>query len=170
MTEPKPLPRGELVRLAVFVALAAGIVAGFMGNIAPYEYMEIGVRNRSHMAAPPIVSIWVVGPVWGAVTGVIVALLWCWAMFRRMTRGRTEHLIAWGTRFGVLAGVLSTILLHLGLGLAAGRANWGLIEALLFGMPVGAFLGAVCGVRCRDIAHPAPPPKPLDAGPDERVC
>lgn len=153
MAEQRQLRRGAFTGLAVFVGAAAGILAGLLGGFAALTYGGMALLPRG--AATTMESLLQVGVVWGALTGVIAAAMWCWVMFHRVARGRMERLTAWGAWSGVLAGVFSTVLLHVGLMVTAGTTEVsGMLLGLVFGVPVGAILGAISGAICQNIARP----------------
>jgi hypothetical protein len=153
MAEQRQLRRGAFTGLAVFVGAAAGILAGLLGGFAALAYGGLDLLPRG--AATTMESLSRVGVVWGALTGVIAAAMWCWVMFHRVACGRTERLTAWGAWSGLLAGVFSTVLLHVGLMVTAGTTEiLGMLLGLVFGVPVGAILGAISGAICQNIARP----------------
>jgi hypothetical protein len=144
--------RKSLTGLAVFVGIAAGLLAGLLGALAALTYGSLSLMPGDG-STTTLASLPEVGAVWGAVTGVIAAAIWCWVMFRQVARGRTERLTACGTWTGLLVGVLSTILLHVGLMIAAGTTEiQGMLLGLVFGIPAGAILGAISGAICQRIA------------------
>jgi hypothetical protein len=92
----------------------------------------------------------------GAVSGLLAGIIWCRVMMRPMMLEGRRRLGRLGAAVGIGVGVLSAILLHLGLMTYVGVIldTWqadALILGLVFAIPSGATLGAICGyvLRCK---------------------
>lgn len=145
MSDEWIIPRNKLRRLVFFVCLCGAVTAAFFGlfggmvYIAPYEQSE-----------PFVPQIPWIGCVWGAVTGLIAGWFWCSRMTRAAVGLQTRReCVHKGMLWGIAAGALATILLHVVLGLIAEQdLISGLlmsIYGMIFAVPAGAIVGALCG-------------------------
>ncbi len=176
--------RNPLATPTAVIRVAAIGLAAFMGLVASGLYG--GHEER------PVTLLFLrveltatIGTVWGALTGLIAATLWCRGVFRAVARGQHERLIGRGAVLGGGAGLLSAILLHLGLvvttlirhGLPPELNSETLVIAAI-GIPMIFTLGGVCGIipglilgalggaLCRTaVLRAAPPPAPHDTTP-----
>lgn len=129
------------VFICVVLALGAG-TAGFFGLLAGHMY---GFPDRSGLEV-----FGPVGGVWGAITGLIAAGIWCWRMIAKARRPAAAGLAWHGALLGLGVGVLATVLLHAVLMYFSGRPNAILpLIGLLFGVVNGLVVGAICGALLR---------------------
>jgi uncharacterized membrane protein len=138
------------VFVCVVLALGAG-TAWFFGGLAGSMY---GFPHESESQA-----YGAVGGVWGAITGLIAAAIWCWRMIAKARRTAATGLAWSGAILGLGVGVLATVLLHLLLMYWSERPN-AILPAigLLFGVVSGLIVGAICGALLRWFAPAATPP------------
>lgn len=157
MSERTQQPRGRIVGLAVLVCVAATALAGFLGLFASLLYGGLywGPPEGDPAGETAAEHVRTIGAWWGAATGLIAGVLWCWGIQRKIAAAETERLVRAGTWLGLKVGVLSTLLLHVALMLVAGRVA--LVEPLVglaFGIPSGLILGAICGAIARRVTVP----------------
>ena len=130
-----PSTRGKLL-LFLFVCVAGVLVGGLFGSLAPWLYSLLDVPQY----------LFTTGIVFGGMSGLLAGVLWCFWFLRKIQSPPPYHsVVGRGTLFGVLVGILATVILHAGLMLAAERwAPDALASGLMFGIPAGGLLGAVC--------------------------
>jgi len=159
MSEEKPDRFGRFYGLTVLVCLSATALAGFLGFYASFLYGGLSIGGSRDPAVATVAAFTrVYGALWGAVTGLMAGLIWCRSMYREVAHAETVRFGAAGAWLGLKVGALSTVLLHVGLVLAGGHLMlldrlpalpFGLALGLVFGIPAGSILGAICGCAYR---------------------
>lgn len=158
----RPLRRWQTVSVAAFVGIGAAALAGFMGLPAGGLYLVAGLESVALLAG-------YFGAGWGAVTGVIAAVVWCAVAFRSVRKGHARA-AEFGALLGAAVGVLSTILLHAGLIgvllyfdefelwmflVPAIGLPFGVVGGLILGALSGAMLGRFAAAGGADAARGA---------------
>jgi hypothetical protein len=160
-------------RLTIFVCVAAMIIAAFMGLLAMAPYVMSHKGSRDPLRLLPVVGIG-----GGAASGLLAGIIWGRVMTRPVKLDRRRKLGRIGAWVGIAVGSLATVLLHTALMIYVSTVGdpWrpeNFAIGLVFAIPIGAVLGAICGyaLRCKldaasvDAAtmHTAVPPHPPDS-------
>jgi MFS family permease len=163
--------------LTVLVVLSAAGTGLFFGALATVPY-TIGLRltrderpwtEDERRFVDRVVRA---GPLAGASTGAATGLAWSLIMVRRARRRPRVPLTGRGTLLGLGAGALSAaavhaVLLALDINVSFERLATAFGYVLLFGLPSGAAVGAICGGLCVAVRRLAerpesPEPAPVD--------
>lgn len=145
----------NLIRFAGPAGLTCATSAALstvMGLLAPVPHMLQWERGFGYDPTPTWRAFEALGTGTGAMLGLLAGLVWCERALRRIAAGEGVSLIE-GGGWGLILGFAVAFAMHLVL--ACARSNdvsvlvvviacgfW----ATLFGAPLGAFLGALCGV------------------------
>ena len=160
MSDNPQIPRNKLRRLVLFVCLCGAATAGLFGYIAAYLY-------GSHFPgqAPMRPELPYVGCIWGAVTGLIAAAIWCSVMMRAAALGGSyPKFVSKGKKWGIAVGALSTFLLHALLARTSGRdIAAGFLEGMIVAVPAGWIVGGLCGFVIWSVWNKTAPPLDPDA-------
>lgn len=152
MSEIYTLRRVQFIAAAVFVFIAATLLAGILGAFAAgFFYGGLTIfQEDNHPSQEETVEI--IGAAWGAFTGLLAAAFWCRVMLGRIKRERVERLPWQGAKIGLASGTISAVLLHVVLMLISERqSTWEPMIGMSFGLPVGYLLGKFGGIICEGI-------------------
>ncbi|HVP12400.1 MAG TPA: hypothetical protein VMV94_14585 [Phycisphaerae bacterium] len=150
MSSSTPLRPKSYSGLTIFVCTASTLIAAFMGLLAMVPYVLPHEGERDLLPLLPVAGIG-----GGAASGLLAGIFWCRVMIRPAMLDR-RGLVGLGASVGIAVGSLATVLLHACLMIYVWAATdaWhldGLVVGLIFGIPSGAVLGAICGyvLRCK---------------------
>ena len=158
-----------LIVFAVLVCLITVVVGVFFGFLAGGGYV-LSLRDEVSSRYPGQMLL-ATGSLVGTTGGLIAALAWCRAMYRRILSGTSGgKYVGTGGKRGVIVGVAATVVLHTVLIIAAihfavpltvmralSLIAIGLGCALVAGGGFGLLFGAICGwIARRATSHGFP--------------